>query len=74
MQHSPTSHGAMDHAAMGHATTDPDMGMTHLPGMSMAGIPNSLYYSSIVVVMLISLGVLELTRRRAHAAAGGIPV
>ncbi|MEO2006938.1 MAG: hypothetical protein ABGY41_22920, partial [Candidatus Poribacteria bacterium] len=73
----------VDHAAMGHnmpptangdgSTMDHSTmaGTDHMPGMAMAGIPNSLYYSSIVVVMLISLAVLELTRRRAHAVAGG---
>ncbi len=59
-----------DHAAMGHdmangTTQHADMGML------MSGIPTSLYYSSIVVVMLISVAVLELTRRRAHATAAG---
>ncbi|MBT5534773.1 4Fe-4S binding protein, partial [Candidatus Poribacteria bacterium] len=78
VDHAAMGHGAggaamtMDHAAMGHsATAHADMGMTHTAGMSMAGIPNSLYYSSIVIVMLISVAVLELTRRRAHAVAGG---
>ena len=57
-------------AGMSHGTAE-HAGMEHMPGMAMAGIPNSLYYSSIVAVMLISLAVLELTRRRAHAVAGG---
>jgi polyferredoxin len=66
----------MDHATMGHAmpqgsTQHAGMSMEHGPGMLMAGIPTSLYYSSIVAVMLISVAVLELTRRRAHAVGGG---
>ena len=35
---------------------------------TMAGIPDWLYYSSIVIVMVISFAVLELTRKRAARA------
>jgi polyferredoxin len=38
--------------------------------MNMAGIPDWLYYSSIVVVMLISLLIVEFLRRGGHKTSG----
>jgi len=44
---------------------DPNMPNCHgMPGMNMAGIPDWLYYSSIVMVMLISFIILEIFKKR----------
>ncbi len=60
------NHQMMNHQAMGHQLmsegmpADQSMMGEHL----MAGIPDWLYYSSIVIVMLLSFVIFEMIRRR----------
>ncbi|MCP4725664.1 MAG: 4Fe-4S binding protein [bacterium] len=63
MDHSQMDHSQMDHSQMA-ADTMSCCSMDGSGGHIMAGIPDFLYYSSIIIIMILSFTLFEIARRK----------